>query len=172
MYQVLNYRNETITSILADAIQQQRNAAPRRSHAYAPELCDPGKDDEDMRNETTVPSSVDSSPMLEYEYEPDVEVLSRCLEIVTAATRTAPSSPYRSPCATLHTITTAAATTAHERKCSFDLDSSPGGTSDSNSYGAHELAARTAYSWSPPCTPSLDPPAAHYFTPKSTHSSP
>jgi hypothetical protein len=118
-----------------------------------------------MRNATTVPSSVDSSPMLEYEYEPDVEVLSRCLEIVTAATRTAPSSPRLSPCAKLYTITAAMATTAHERKCSFDLDSTPGGTSDSNSYGAHELAARTAYSWSPPCTPSLDPPADHYFTP-------
>lgn len=191
-----------MASILAGAIQREqtrrleRSLSLRRSITFqtdtAVERQTPLRDsEEEALNATTVSPSVDSSPTVTYDGDGDgdcdpghdLEALVRCLEMVTAAMRSAPASSE-----SLSTMSTRYAGTLSGQG-GPQQGSGNGFDSDTDSmaseYGAAEGATdphegpqlphpeRTAYSWSPTDTsnPMLDPPET-YFTPKSTRSSP
>ena len=122
---------------------------------------------------TTRLSSETSSPDTE-EYnaiEVDMDTLLQCLEILVEAVLPCPS-----PVGTLSTFGLRSVSSS-QRKCSFDLESLSSELGDSDSSGnGHRSGAggkgnrhgsdseeereeeNAAYSWSPPYTPSLDPP--------------
>jgi hypothetical protein len=181
--QVLNYNKQSVNSILTSAIkrvqfpksaQQQHqlslSAEPQLSHLPSsaavaalkfPEECE-------VPNTTTAPSSSSDESQSAVE-DADLEVLLKCLEIVRAATQVFPQ-PLESP------STCGQRTASPERKCSFDLDSLPSdasnelhGVGGEGGGGRVVRTERTAYSWSPRCTPSLDPPDS-FYTPRSSHS--
>lgn len=96
----------------------------------------------------TMTSSANNSPCVEEEQ--DIDALIQCLEIIQGAAQVSPALESLSSFG-YHSVT--------ERKCSFDLDSNASQAGDGvEEEEEEEGPLRTAYSYSPPFTPSLDPP--------------
>jgi hypothetical protein len=178
----MNYNRESATSILTNAIRRvqfpRSRPAHRASPSAPPQLTHfPSSAAEDaaqfpeeyeVHNTTTAPSSSsDGSPVAAE--DADLDVLLRCLEILRTATQVSPQ-----PVESLSTF--GRRSTSPERKCSFDPDS-PTSDASEGCNGAGDRGhgrgvvgtERTAYSWSPKCAPSLDPPD-RFYTPRSSHS--
>lgn len=122
-------------------------------------------------------SSLQNSPFPEDE-EQDLDTLIQCLEVIQSAAQVSPADESLSSFGH-HSATGTGAMV--ERKCSFDLDSNASQAGDNGNDDAEdeedeeeeeEVLQRTAYSYSPPFTPSLDQDQPDpYFTPKSPKSS-
>jgi len=118
-------------------------------------------------------SSLQNSPFPEDE-EQDVDTLIQCLEVIQSAAQVSPADESLSSFG--HHSASGAGVV--ERKCSFDLDSNAsqagdnGNDEDDDEEEEEEGLQRTACSYSPPFTPSLDQDQPDpYFTPKSPKSS-
>lgn len=111
-------------------------------------------------------SSLQGSPFPEEE-DQDLDMLIQCLEIIQCAAQVSPAE---------QSLSSFGHHSGVQRKCSFDLDSNASQAGDNGNDDdeeeEEEVLQRTAYSYSPPYTPSLDQDQPDpYFTPKSPKSS-